>query len=210
MRAIFLSAAIILSLPLATQAEMIALPELFSVSNVAQNDMLNIRSEPLATGEIIGQFSPDATNIEVVAFSADGQWAQVNAGEIAGWVSRRFLELEGSAWKEQTLPEHLACYGTEPFWSLQQQDGKLSFSEPDNSDQALQLKTVLDRGFEGDRLRALLAADETTQMSAVIQPGLCSDGMSDRNFGLNATLILENKDQQPRLLSGCCSIAPRN
>jgi len=210
MRALFLSAAIVISLPFAAQAEIIALPELFSVSNVAQDDMLNIRSEPQAIGEIIGQFSPNTTNIEVVAFSADGQWAQVNIGESAGWVARKFLELEGTAWTDKTLPQHLACYGTEPFWSLRQQDGNLSFSEPDNPDQALQLKAVLDRGFEGDRLRALLASDETTQMSAVIQPGLCSDGMSDRSFGLNATLILENKDQQPRLLSGCCSIAPRN
>src|SRR5690606_20466430 len=104
----------------------------------------------------------------------------VNAGETAGWVARRFLQLDGTSWKEKALPEHLSCYGTEPFWSLKQQEGNLVFSEPDNQNQAFQLNTVLDRGFESDRLRALLASDKTTQMSAVIQPGLCSDGMSDR------------------------------
>src|SRR5690606_7601538 len=166
MRALFLSAAIVISLPFAAQAEIIALPELFSVSNVAQDDMLNIRSEPQAIGEIIGQFSPNATNIEVVAFSADGQWAQVNIGETAGWVARKLLELEGTAWTDKTLPQHLAWYGTDSFWSIRYLDGNLSLSETNNPDQALQHKTVLDRGFEDDRLRDLLASDETAQMSA--------------------------------------------
>jgi uncharacterized membrane protein len=45
--------------------------------------------------------------------------------------------------------------------------------------------------------------------TATIAPRVCSDGMSDRTFGLETLVILAG-EAGPRLLSGCCSIAPRN
>ncbi|MBV2143449.1 SH3 domain-containing protein [Falsochrobactrum sp. TDYN1] len=199
---------LLLSLP--TLADEITLPELFTVARVANHDTLNIRSAPKNTAAILGQLAPDATGIEVVALSTDGEWAQVNTGETAGWVARRFLRFDTTGWKANQLPPHLACYGTEPFWSLRQHSaGHLVLSEPGINDRKLSLHTVVGRGFEQDRLRGLTAADTSGPIAAVIQPALCSDGMSDRTFALNATIIVEDHGTGARLLTGCCSIAPQ-
>ncbi|MGY9048919.1 hypothetical protein P775_07370 [Puniceibacterium antarcticum] len=44
-------------------------------------------------------------------------------------------------------------------------------------------------------------------MTAVIVPMACSDGMSDRNYGLDVTQILDGGDAR-QMLTGFCSIAP--
>lgn len=44
-------------------------------------------------------------------------------------------------------------------------------------------------------------------MTAVMVPMACSDGMSDRSYGLDVTVILEGRGE-PQMLTGCCSIAP--
>ena len=61
---------------------------------------------------------------------------------------------------------------------------------------------VLDTGVFRDPARVVVAQD----MTLFSHPQICSDGMSDRLFGLAATLVLHG--DQPRLLSGCCTIQP--
>lgn len=201
--------ALLALLPMPALADDAPLPELFSVVGVAANDKLNIRTQPSSTAELAGQLDPDAKDIEVVASSADGEWAQINQGEISGWVARRFMQRSAESWKENQLPAHLSCYGTEPFWSMRYQPGKIVLAEPGKNDRVLELRSIMGRGFEKDRLRGVVAADDSERLTAIIQPALCSDGMSDRQLGLNATLILDHDDKEPRLLSGCCSIAPK-
>ncbi|RLL72020.1 hypothetical protein D8666_18900 [Ochrobactrum soli] len=62
-------------------------------------------------------------------------------------------------------------------------------------------RSVSDRGFAGDRIRAVEAGD----MTAVIFPKQCSDGMSDRTYALQAVISLRNSDRT--MFAGCCSIA---
>ena len=50
--------------------------------------------------------------------------------------------------------------------------------------------------------RALLAEG----LTASVVPQICSDGMSDRLYGLRASVILTG--DQPRLLQGCCTVQP--
>ena len=205
----FLLLALFALLPLSAVADDIALPELFAVVGVASHDVLNIRSEPNNTATIIGRLASDAADIEVVAFDAKGGWAQINTAETSGWVARRFIQRSASSWKPKQLPAHLSCYGTEPFWALRQYRDGLILSEPDREERSLALRAVMDRGFEQDRRRGLLAEDNSERLTVVIQPARCSDGMSDRLFALNATLIVGGHEATPRLLSGCCSIAPQ-
>ena len=61
---------------------------------------------------------------------------------------------------------------------------------------------MLDSGIFRDPARVVVAQD----MTLFANPQICSDGMSDRLFGLSATLVIHG--DQPRMLSGCCSIAP--
>ncbi|MDP5306963.1 COG3650 family protein [Paracoccus spongiarum] len=192
-------AVLLLAGPAAATQEYI-LPTLFDVTDVASDDVLNIRSEPHAGSPVIGSLAADAARIEVVE-ERDG-WARVNTGEGSSWASMRFLSPRSDTWQEGALPQGFSCFGTEPFWDLQAEGDSLVLRSPDNPDDARPRQAVLGSGIFRDPMRAVLGRD----LTLVAVPQLCSDGMSDRLFGLRATLVLQ--DGTPRLLSGCCSIAP--
>lgn len=183
------------------------LPSRAAVSGVAANDVLNVRAEPNAKARVLGTLAPDAKGVEVVNFDPTGQWAKVSLGELSGWASGRFLVLDRTTWVPGQLPSGLHCIGTEPFWSLAEVGGRMSYSEPGGQPRDLELRRVLDRGIAEDAMRALIAGDDTGRVTAVVQPETCSDGMSDRDFGLAVTVILDGGNQPSRLLNGCCSVA---
>lgn len=180
------------------------LPTLFDVTGVEPDDVLNIRAEPSADAEIIGTLSPDATDIEVVeeGFRGRSSWFRVNTGERSGWVSSHYMTPHFDVWEQDGLPESLRCFGTEPFWNLKAESGKLTLSTPDAEDDARPIQSILISGYYLEPRRAVLAPD----MTLTTNPRICSDGMSDLVYGMDAMLILQGKE--PRLLSGCCSIQP--
>jgi uncharacterized membrane protein len=182
------------------------LPWLYDVARVAADDVLNVRDAPDAAAPVIGTLAPDARGIEVVAGDATGGWGQINTGERAGWVALRYLDPEAGVWQPGGLPAGLACSGTEPFWSLRPGDGQAVFATPEGGDRTFELAAALDRGIEDDPRRALVAVRSGTRLTAAITPASCSDGMSDRAYGLEILLILEDAGPA-RLLNGCCSIA---
>ncbi|MCF3974398.1 SH3 domain-containing protein [Paracoccus salsus] len=182
----------------ATQEYM--LPTLFDVAGVASDDVLNIRQRPDARAPIIGRLAADATGIEVVDQTSG--WGRVNTGETSGWVSLRYLAYRTDVWREGALPGGFRCFGTEPFWDVRLQDGDLVLSGVEIAEQRHTATAVLGTGVFRDPTRAVVA-DAVTLVST---PQLCSDGMSERQFGLRATLIRHGK--APQLMSGCCAIQP--
>ncbi|MBM3605019.1 MAG: peptide-binding protein [Alphaproteobacteria bacterium] len=194
-----LALTLVLSSPALATQEYI-LPTLFDVARVAPDDVLNIRAEPSAGAAIIGTLAPDATRVEVVEERRG--WARVNTREGSGWVSARYLDYRTDVWAEGALPTGFQCFGTEPFWSVIPQGGNVVLAGPDMPGDVHPVQAVLTTGVFRDPTRALVA--EGLTLTAV--PQLCSDGMSDRLFGLRATVVIHG--QQPRMLSGCCSIQP--
>lgn len=183
------------------------LPTLFDVTDVAADDMLNIRARPSARSEIIGALAPDARKIEVIAHDASGRWAQVNTDERSGWVALRHLAYRTDVWEPGELPGTLRCMGTEPFWSLAFKPNAAVFSAPARPVSAMALQAILDAGVFRSPRRAIVAGNAARSLTAVITPAICSDGMSDRVYGLDATVVIEDAEG-PRMLTGCCSIAP--
>lgn len=181
------------------------LPTLFDVQDVAAGDVLNIRATPSASGEIIGTLAPNATRIEVVGVDASGKWGQVNAGERPGWVSMRFLAYRTDVWEPGKLPDNLFCGGTEPFWSFHAEDGNLIWEQPGH-EVALSGLKVMDSGVFRHPRRGLQVEDDHDTLTATIAPAQCSDGMSDIVYGLEATVIMQTRDQAPQMYSGCCRI----
>lgn len=203
----FLVAFPLFALPLSAQTATI-LPGLGDVAGVASNDILNVRAEPNAEAQILGTLPHNGKGVEVTGFDASGKWARVNMGEVAGWASARFLRLRADTWKADQLPASLSCHGTEPFWSLRHEGEGMTFTTPESAPRTLELRKVMDRGLASDATRALIAGDSAGRVTAVIQPEMCSDGMSDRQFGLATTVILDGNGPS-QMLSGCCSIAAR-
>ncbi len=185
------------------------LPSRADVTGVAAGDTLNLRSEPGTNGMVLGTLPRDARGIEVTGFDQTGKWARVSMPDSSAWASARFLTLQRDTWSPGKVPTTLRCFGTEPFWSLSRTDQGMEFSRPDAPTRKLELRTVMDRGIAEDATRSLIAGDDLGRITALIQPKQCSDGMSDREFGLSATLILDGQKQSSQMLTGCCSVAAR-
>lgn len=196
-----------LALTLGGAAAAQGLPALHDVTGVAAGDALNVRSGPAPDAPVIGTLAPDATGIEVVAIDATGGWARHNLGEGAGWSALRYLAARPGQWQPGEVPASLSCFGTEPFWSLRREDGTMVVEIPEVR-RVLDSETALDAGIPGDPRRALVLAGATTRITATVTPAACSDGMSDRAFGLAAMVVLQEEKAVPMLLTGCCSIAP--
>ncbi len=179
-------------------------PSLFDVRAVAANDVLNVRAAPSAQATIIGALAPDARGIEVVAQNDAGTWGQVNTGEQSGWVSLRFMAARGVHIDHYNLPAGLTCFGTEPFWSLTNTGGAWRYHTPDFSREGLEVWIAQDSGIAGDLRRMVQFAGLGGPATAFIYPDQCSDGMSDRAYGLAISVMMA---PSAPMLSGCCSLS---
>lgn len=183
--------------PLAALADVY--PALYDVTGVAADDVLNIRESPDVGSAIIGTLAPDATGVEVVAVT--GGWAVVNTSEASGYANLRFLARQpGADWSEIERPLH--CLGTEPFWDLAiaPETRTAWLSTPDQPEpEALAI---------GQVWPALpwspVAAFAVPEGFVALTPADCSDGMSDRRYGIAVDIFLSRPDR-PRL-SGCCAL----
>ena len=206
----WLALALLIAAPCLAGAQDIAAskwPGLYEVVNVAVNDRLNVRSAPDPTSEILGSLAHDAKGIEVIGRaprpSGSGLWGRVNFGERAGWVNMRFLRLRS----EVSRPTSYICFGTEPFWAFTDRvsDG-FKFQFPDANPLFFRPRANGQSQNRTDRYFVTGANDETT-FGGVIRAELCSDGMSDREYGMAIDLGLFG-EAGATFLSGCCSVAP--
>lgn len=176
-------------------------PGLIDVTGVAAGDVLNIRAEPGANATIIGTLAPDASGIEVV--EARNGWLRVALPEASGWISGRFATMRTGLWQQDALPAGLVCHGTEPFWSLVPDKGAAQFSTPDGARRHEGLRVFGPADWAENPRRAIRADGLMALISPA--PRLCSDGMSDALFGLDADVVV-GEGAQARYLRGCCSI----
>ncbi len=201
----FLSAIMFLAL-LATTAWSQALPALFDVTNVAEDDVLNIRQEPTTSSSIIGKLSHTDRNIEVVEFDASEEWGRVNTGEMSGWVSLRFLNRRPGQ-VEDELPRPLICIGTEPFWSLQIDEGETAeLSRPGETPVGIQMLEPVTASNRTDRY-AIFGQGGDRVYTFIFHRDACSDEMSDRAYGISVDLFL-TEDQGVSYVTGCCNLQP--
>lgn len=181
------------------------LPTLYDVTGVRSNDVLNIRAMPDASSSILSELPHDATGVEVIETRAG--WARVNTFERSGWVNMRYLKERPGVWKKGEIPATLNCLGTEPFWTLRQVGTNLVYETPELS-RPLQRRLVVDNPARREPARSIIAGDAQGRLTVVLTPAQCTDGMSDRFFGLSATLLFEGAGQATRMENGCCRITP--
>ncbi len=191
-----------LLLPALAQAQ--TLPDTFIVTGVAADDVLNIRAEPTASAPIVGELGPYMINIEVLKLSANQKWGRVSTGEGNGWASMRYLERSGHNDLSE-VPRPMTCIGTEPFWALgmhPQGDEYvlLGYGRHDLT----WIKDVL--AFQG--FVVVFEEGPSLNRTLTVERGLCSDGMSDRDYGWRATLLNEAPDGDS-LQFGCCTLDHR-
>ncbi len=196
--------ALILGL-LATQSAAQVLPAVYRVTDVAADDVLNVRVAPNAAAEVLGGFA-NGTVVEVVAHSENGRWAQVNVGEQSGWVALRYLDVVS----DSTWPPHaLSCFGTEPFWSATLVSARDGYAVTFDRQGAASLRfrsQALQSSNRTDRFSAAGHSDAGQTVVSVIRREACGDGMSDQSYGLSTEIVVI--DGAPLHYSGFCSLAP--
>ncbi|SDL68753.1 COG3650 family protein [Paracoccus chinensis] len=181
------------------------LPTLYDVTGVKADDVLNIRAMPDASSSILSELPHDATGVEVIETRSG--WARVNTFERSGWVNMRYLKERPDVWRKGEIPATLNCLGTEPFWTLRQVGNNIVYETPEQS-RPLQRRVVVDNPARREPARSIVAGDDNGRLTVVLTPAQCTDGMSDRFFGLSATLLFEGAGQATRMENGCCRITP--
>lgn len=192
--------ALLLALAGPVQAAQDAWPALHDVTGVAADDVLHVRAGPSAGAPAIGALAPDAAGVEVIAVDEALDWGRVNVREGSGWVSMRHLarrpgQVVGS------FPPIAACFGTEPFWTLRLDGEAATWSTPEG-EVAGRVTARLASSARRDR-HGLVADAGGVPLTGVIAAEACSDGMSDRLYGLAFDAVFGGE-----VLSGCCSLAP--
>jgi uncharacterized membrane protein len=197
-------AAFLILLPLCAAAQ--SLPALHDVMGVAADDVLNIRAGPSASEPVVGTLAPDAEGVEVVALDAGGAWGRVNTGERSGWASMAYLERQPEQ-EDGALPVPMGCFGTEPFWSLRVAGSGLVFEgvSIDRVETSLATRTRAS-GLRGRYGFVGWGAGETSGMHGIVRREACSDGMSDRLYGLSLDLLVSAGGTLNQY-AGCCSLA---
>lgn len=175
-------------------------PALYDVQDVALDDMLNVRTHPNASSEIIATLAPNATSIEVIDVDEDHLWGLINTPEGFGWVSLQFME-KHPRWAG-SFPPVTACFGTEPFWSMTRTQSQTKL---DYFGEVLEAAPTTDGFVSQNRYYhfGLVIGDSR----AFITENVCSDGMSDNLYGLTIE-IFTRVEGNPAFLAGCCTIAP--
>lgn len=204
-----------LLLPLPSHAAADGWPALYDVSGVAAGDVLNIRERPDASSPVVGTFTPDAKNVEVIRANDEGTWGLVNTGERSGWASLAYLVRQSG--QVGGMPAIRQCFGTEPFWTLDHAGSELRLSTMDG--QTLEglvsgrfaSRSRPDRFVYEGRLLSQDAGPLAITMALRLEA--CSDGMSDRAYGIDIDMLVRDGDakdgrRRPFLYSGCCSIRP--
>lgn len=175
------------------------LPARFTVAGVAAGDVLNVRAQPSAQAPVVATLAPGSTGVEILELSPDGRWGLMPFREGSGWVSMRFLAREAAP--GTPLPRPLLCRGTEPFWALTVTGTGAVFETPEGGRIPLRQHGEV-AGFRGG-VAAFDAGGETLDLTVVRQA--CSDGMSDRPYGLLALVW----NRGGTFLEGCCALSAR-
>ncbi|WP_159453109.1 COG3650 family protein [Pseudooctadecabacter jejudonensis] len=174
------------------------LPERFSVTGVAEDDVLNIRNGPGASFDKTGELEPFTLNVEVLD-QQDG-WALIPTSESTGWVSMRFLRPNPIPANE--IPRPLVCSGTEPFWDIGFYPRGADYTELGLERRDL---TVIHEETAPDGYLVEAREGPTMTRTLIVKAGVCSDGMSDRQYGMSALLFTSAPDGN-FVHKGCCTI----
>lgn len=189
-----------------------SLPAMFTVTGVAANDSLNFRDAPSTSGNIIGGFAPGA-DVHVLSMSS-GTWAYVTDGEIAGYVSIRFLTRNGGIAASGTASVTTAngfvlgilCRGTEPHWTFEIADDRTVTYTSLIGGAAAQ--TSLVQTTPSSMTGSYPFTFSAPPYSGQIRTQQCSDGMSDINYTMSISLNTPGQSGGNQTLYGCCNVQP--
>lgn len=193
----------------AAQADIADFPALYDVTGVAANDVLQVRKAASAGADSVATLAPDAKSIEVISLSHDGKWAEVTVDDMPGWASAQFLTAQpGGEWWAGAAP--LRCLGTEPFWGIAINMAAKSavYSALDGVAKPLAIDRTWTHYYSYPAAATVGIRFADRNAIATLKGEACSDGMSDRNYGISIDLFLTDDEDLDLGWSGCCTLLP--
>ncbi|QFT97928.1 Bacterial SH3 domain protein [Roseovarius sp. THAF8] len=183
-----------------------AVPAFYDVSGVAPDDVLNVRAAPGVGNSIVAKLDSGATYIEVVGFDDSREWARINVEEQSGWVAARFLTRRAGQ-PDDELPRPLVCTGTEPFWSLEvARTASATLDRMDEDPVSVSTLNPVTSENRTDRY-AIFGQSQTQEVfTFMFQRDACTDGMSDRYYGMSVDLFV-TEESGVTYLTGCCNLS---
>ena len=179
-------------------------PAWIRVAGVEGGDVLNIRSEPDASSDIVGTFLATEGRIEVVETrSVDGQtWGLVSTGEQGGWINLAYAEATDMVMiADSPVPLGTFCAGTEPFWNLAFSPTEATWSSFETEGETYE---ITESESAASRPYPWMFAMRGFGL-ALVTPEQCSDGMSDIPYAWSV-LIVGHDEGGHVLYEGCCRL----
>lgn len=68
-------------------------PSMYCVTDVADDDVLNLRKWPSTVSEVVAELAPDQCDIAFLPYST-GNWQKIRVDGSEGWVNRKFVSGE--------------------------------------------------------------------------------------------------------------------
>jgi uncharacterized membrane protein len=177
----------------------------YQVVDIAADDRLNVRRQAGVEAEIIGSLLPDAVDVVITGAAmeiAGSDWWEIVFVEgylSRGWVNGRYLEVMDRDERDRDYP--LMCGGTEPFWSLEVENGQARYSSPDEQQYTMTASEWRKaRGRLGTFAVQLERDGQIGYATMWREPTSCSDGMSDTGYPFGTVLIRPDGE----VLAGCC------
>lgn len=171
------------------------------IEGVAADDVLNIRADPDASSDKIGELGAYTLNVEILR-TVDG-WGQTPTAEGFGWVSMRFLV--ANPWPQGQAPRPLICLGTEPFWNLALYPRGAEYNELALEEDTPRVQTIISEDVASNGFLIRTQEGPTLNRTLMVDGRACSDGMSGRPFGMSATLFTSAPDRN-YVQTGCCTM----
>lgn len=110
--------------------------------------------------------------------------------------------VSGAACARKPPVEITRAIGTEPFWGMQVRSDHVVFTRPD-ADSLVYPYTPPVVSDSGVLVYASKRFADDTTLTLTIEPGTCSDGMSDRTYPAKATV-----ERGARTWKGCATVLP--
>ena len=108
----------------------------YAVSNVAPDDVLNVREEPRGSSPKLGSLAFNKDIVEIVTTNSAGSWGMVRMGEHMGWTSMRYLRpTRVTTFGGTNIPIGLRCFLEEPFVTYTFGAGVMIENKPGSAEQ---------------------------------------------------------------------------
>jgi uncharacterized membrane protein len=187
----------------------------FSVTRVAPDDVLNVRSAPGAGNYVLGDIPANGEGVVALGESQqvnNSEWIRVAWGALNGWVNGRYLKpidtvapVQPSSVfdKEINNAMTLECGGINPFWNIDVTHQYMDVNI--NEDQ--RVMTLLEQRKASDTMKkaaTITARDRGDEIELfLVKTMACKDGITEIDYPYSVKAVINGY----RTFNGCCNIA---